>query len=189
MATPKAPKGAKSAYVFFCNQERPNVLASNPNLEFTEVGRILGQRWKAADEATKIKYQQMAEADKQRFQSEVQNFRASGGNEQDLKKKKRKSSKNEPEPDVSQKKTRRKAQSTDGPVVKRPMTAYFYFCRDHRKEFDGKGVSVTQVSKELGARWKAADEATKAKYQEMANVDKQRYTNEKSSSSASKAQN
>lgn len=186
MTTPKTPKGAKSAYVFFCDQERPNVMASDPKLVFTEVGKVLGQRWKAADEATKNKYKQMAEADKQRFLAEVQNFRASGGDEQDLKRKKRKSSKNEPESDVSQKKTRRKAQPTDGPVVKRPLTAYFYFCKDHRKEFDGKGLSITQISKELGSKWKTIDDSAKAKYQEMANSDKQRYNTEKSSLSAKK---
>lgn len=187
MSAPKTPKGAKSAYVFFCSQERPNVLASNPKLEFTEVGRILGQRWKDADAATKKKYQEMAEADKLRFQSEVQNFKASGGNEQDLKKK-RKSNKNDTadQEATSQKKSRKKTPS-DGPTVKRPMTAFFYFSKDYRKEYDGKGLSVGQVGKELGNRWKSADDTVKAKYQEMANADKQRYLNEKSSLSASKA--
>lgn len=187
-STPKVPKGAKSAYVFFCEQERPIVVSQDPKLSFTEIGKILGQRWKAADQATKKKYQDIAEADKQRFLSEVQNFRNSGGNEQDLKKKKRKSSKDEPIEDDSTKKgkSRSKKSTTDGPTVKRPMTAFLYFCKDHRKEFDGKKMSVGDVGKELGVRWKAADDATKAKYQEMANNDKQRFINEKNAASASK---
>ena len=186
---PKVPKGAKSAYVFFCEQERPIVVSQDPKLSFTEIGKILGQRWKSADEATKKKYQDIAEADKQRFLSEVQNFRNAGGNEQDLKKKKRKSSKDEPTEDDSTKKgkpksSRGKKSATDGPTIKRPMTAFLYYCKDHRKEFDGKKMSVGDVGKELGSRWKACDDATKAKYQEMANNDKQRFINEKNSASS-----
>jgi hypothetical protein len=39
--------------MFFCKDQHANVTADNPNIPFTEVGRILGAQW-----------QQMSEKDK-----------------------------------------------------------------------------------------------------------------------------
>lgn len=46
---PAAPKRASGAYVFFTNQERPQIHKEFPGIKFTEMGRVLGERWRALD--------------------------------------------------------------------------------------------------------------------------------------------
>ena len=46
---PNAPKRASGAYVFFTNQERPQIMKEFPGIKFTEMGRILGERWRSLD--------------------------------------------------------------------------------------------------------------------------------------------
>jgi len=48
-----APKSAPSAYVLFCQEERPKLTKANPNLSFGELGTQLGAAWKALSEDEK----------------------------------------------------------------------------------------------------------------------------------------
>ncbi|EOY03382.1 High mobility group isoform 3 [Theobroma cacao] len=43
---PNAPKRAMSGFMFFSQMERENVKKSNPGIAFTEVGKVLGDKWK-----------------------------------------------------------------------------------------------------------------------------------------------
>ncbi|CCU81896.1 high mobility group protein [Blumeria hordei DH14] len=47
---PKAPKRGLSAYMFFANEQRENVRLENPGITFGQVGKMLGERWKALSE-------------------------------------------------------------------------------------------------------------------------------------------
>lgn len=67
---PNAPKRALSAYMFFANENRDIVRAENPGITFGQVGRILGEKWKALTEEEKVPYETKAEADKKRYESE-----------------------------------------------------------------------------------------------------------------------
>ncbi len=67
---PNAPKRALSAYMFFANENRDIVRAENPGITFGQVGRILGEKWKALSEDEKAPYEAKAEADKKRYESE-----------------------------------------------------------------------------------------------------------------------
>lgn len=49
-----APKRASSAFILFSNDERPKVKAENPNIAFGEVAKVISERWKSADEKTKV---------------------------------------------------------------------------------------------------------------------------------------
>eukprot|EP01047_Picozoa_sp_COSAG01_P102310 COSAG01_NODE_31922_length_589_cov_0.948980_1_plen_138_part_01 len=64
---PNAPKGAKSAYMFFSTQRRPQLVASNPSWKFGEYGKAIGAEWGAMSDARKAPYQAPAEADKERY--------------------------------------------------------------------------------------------------------------------------
>ncbi len=44
---PNAPKAGLSAFMFFSSAQRESVKADNPGIAFGEVGKILGERWKA----------------------------------------------------------------------------------------------------------------------------------------------
>jgi hypothetical protein len=79
---PAAPKRASGAYVFFTNEMRPVVMQQFPGIKFTEMGRILGERWRALTPEEKQKYETAAAEDKVRFQSEIQVYNANQAREQ-----------------------------------------------------------------------------------------------------------
>jgi len=54
----KSPvKRACSAFILYCKEHRLTVKKQNPNLSFTETGRLLGMQWKELPEAQKAKYE------------------------------------------------------------------------------------------------------------------------------------
>ncbi|OWB50751.1 hypothetical protein B5S28_g3569 [[Candida] boidinii] len=67
---PNAPKRSLSAYMFFANEQRDIVRAENPGIAFGQIGKLLGERWKALDETGKAPYEAKAEADKKRYEME-----------------------------------------------------------------------------------------------------------------------
>lgn len=71
---PYAPKRASGAYVFFTNEMRPIIMEQFPGIKFVDMGRILGERWRALTTEEKAKYETMATEDKTRFQIEMQQY-------------------------------------------------------------------------------------------------------------------
>jgi high mobility group protein B2 len=73
---PLAPKRASGAYVFFTNEMRPKVLQEYPGIKFVELGKVLGERWRALTPVQKKKHEDVAANDKVRFQLEMQVYTA-----------------------------------------------------------------------------------------------------------------
>lgn len=71
---PNAPKGAKSAYMFFSTLRRPQLVESNPSWKFGEYGKAIGAEWGAMSDAKKAPYQVQADADKQRYAAEMATY-------------------------------------------------------------------------------------------------------------------
>ena len=71
---PAAPKRASGAYVFFTNEMRPKVLQEYPGIKFTDLGIILGERWRALTPEEKKRFEAMAAEDKVRFTVEMQEY-------------------------------------------------------------------------------------------------------------------
>lgn len=67
---PNAPKRSLSAYMFFANENRDIVRAENPGISFGQVGRLLGEKWKALSSEDKSPYENKAAADKKRYEKE-----------------------------------------------------------------------------------------------------------------------
>ena len=72
---PKYPPPLKknvSAFLHFCAEQREAVKAENPEItgKAGEITKILGQRWKALDGDAKARYNEMAAADKRRYDAE-----------------------------------------------------------------------------------------------------------------------
>lgn len=89
---PNMPKRGLSAYMFFANDTRDKVREDNPGIKFGtfifchvhsasssrpkltcctgEVGKLLGERWKALNEKQKAPYEAKAAADKKRYEEE-----------------------------------------------------------------------------------------------------------------------
>ncbi|CAH6418586.1 High mobility group protein [uncultured virus] len=73
------PKAALSGYLFFSQAARPDIKARHPEYTFGEVGKALGEWWKALTPAQKAPYEQAAAQDKLRFQQELATFNRSRG--------------------------------------------------------------------------------------------------------------
>lgn len=60
--------------MFFANEQRENVRAENPNITFGQVGKVLGERWKALNDKQRAPYEAKAAADKKRYEDEKAAF-------------------------------------------------------------------------------------------------------------------
>ena len=76
-----APKRGKSAYIFFCAEERPKIKEANPDWKATEVTYELGARWKKLvaskkkdDVARVAKLNKKASDDKARYLNEMEAY-------------------------------------------------------------------------------------------------------------------
>jgi hypothetical protein len=67
---PNAPKRGLSAYMFFANEQRDTVREENPGISFGQVGKVLGDKWKALSEKQREPYEKKAAADKKRYEEE-----------------------------------------------------------------------------------------------------------------------
>ncbi|KAI1908902.1 Non-histone chromosomal protein 6 [Ophidiomyces ophidiicola] len=73
---PNAPKRGLSAYMFFANEQRENVREENPGITFGQVGKLLGERWKALSDKQRAPYEEKAAADKKRYEDEKASYNA-----------------------------------------------------------------------------------------------------------------
>lgn len=58
----------RSAFFWFCNDERGKVKMLNPEYGVGDIAKELGKRWSDAGSETKSKYEAMAEKDKARYE-------------------------------------------------------------------------------------------------------------------------
>jgi len=80
---PNAPKRGLSAYMFFANEQRENVRAENPGIAFGQVGKVLGERWKALSQKQRDPYEAKAAADKKRYEDEKAAYQSNSGHGED----------------------------------------------------------------------------------------------------------
>jgi structure-specific recognition protein 1 len=74
-----APKKARAAFMWFSQAARAGVVADNPGIAFADVGRRLGDAWKALGEAERAPFAAQAEADKERYRREMGAYEAGKG--------------------------------------------------------------------------------------------------------------
>lgn len=72
---PNAPKRPLSAFFLFCADERASVKALHPNYSVGEVAKELGERWNKVPAEVKSKYEGRVQAEKQRYEKEMDNYR------------------------------------------------------------------------------------------------------------------
>jgi hypothetical protein len=71
---PLAPKRGMSAFMLFSNEQRNKIKGENPEATFGEVGRKVGEAWKALNDKQKQVYVKKAEQDKKRYETELQKY-------------------------------------------------------------------------------------------------------------------
>lgn len=72
--TSRGPKGARSSYIFFTNDQRPLMMKQFPGMRFTEQGIIMGERWRALTPEEKRPYENLAAEDKERYAREMKEY-------------------------------------------------------------------------------------------------------------------
>jgi len=63
--------------MFFANDQRDTVREENPGISFGQVGKVLGDKWKALSEKQRIPYESKAAADKKRYEEEKAKYNVS----------------------------------------------------------------------------------------------------------------
>ncbi|OBT60551.1 hypothetical protein VE03_10472 [Pseudogymnoascus sp. 23342-1-I1] len=71
-----APTRGLSAYLFFANEQRDHVREENPGISFGQIGKVLGDRWKALNEKQRAPYEAKAALDKKRYEDERASYNA-----------------------------------------------------------------------------------------------------------------
>ncbi|BCS22451.1 high-mobility group nucleosome-binding protein [Aspergillus puulaauensis] len=80
---PNAPKRGLSAYMFFANDNRDKVREENPGITFGQVGKMLGEKWKALSDKDRKPYEDKAATDKKRYEDEKAAYQAAGDDEEE----------------------------------------------------------------------------------------------------------
>ncbi|BDD56939.1 Non-histone chromosomal protein 6 [Monascus purpureus] len=80
---PNAPKRGLSAYMFFANEQREKVREENPGISFGQVGKMLGEKWKALSDDERRPYVEKAAADKKRYDEEKKSYLAGDADEEE----------------------------------------------------------------------------------------------------------
>ncbi|BDA45001.1 probable non-histone chromosomal protein 6 [Coccomyxa sp. Obi] len=82
---PNAPKKALSAFMFFSSAKRDEVKKENPEISFGEVGKVLGEKWKAIGATEKAKFEEMAKKDKVRYAKAIEAYNSKKKDEEEEK--------------------------------------------------------------------------------------------------------
>jgi len=173
---PNTPKGKKSAYIFFCSENRDAAKSEiGKDGKATDVTKLLATWWKELkadeDRINELeKYNKMAADDKLRHDQDTEEYALFGCDEQPVVAKKSGGKKSDPN------------------APKGKKSAYIFFCSDNRdaaKSEIGKDGKATDVTKLLATWWNElktdedrSDELEK--YNKMAADDKLRYEQETS---------
>jgi structure-specific recognition protein 1 len=75
---PNAPKKAISAFFYFGAAKREEIKREQPGITIGEVGKKLGELWRAATADEKKPFDEMAERDKERYAREMEAWKAKG---------------------------------------------------------------------------------------------------------------
>ncbi len=186
-------KRGKSAYMFFCAEERASVTHDHPDLGNKDIMRKLGERWtalKAAEtKASKERlsaYEVKAKEDQERYQREKALAPPAEKKPKKAKKPKVEEDEEEEEIIVTKKKTTTKPKAepaAKAPAKKAPakktvkivepaepapkkVSGYINFAKENRADVKAEmpELPASEVSKELGRRWKALSADEQAEY-------------------------
>ncbi|KAE9048133.1 hypothetical protein PR003_g735 [Phytophthora rubi] len=150
-----APKRALSAFMFYSNDIRETVKKEMPELAFLQISSEIGRRWKQISDEERRPYDELAAADKRRYQEEKEDY--------------------VPDPSFETTKGSRKKKDPNAP--KRALSAYFFFCNEIRQEVrdENPNKKITEIATLLAERWRALPDKKRVKYQKMNEEAKVKY--------------
>ena len=71
---PNKPKGVKSAYICFTEQEKKDCEKNNEDVGFTEMSKRCGAKWKAMSDKEKEPFVKLSEKDRKRYDKEMESY-------------------------------------------------------------------------------------------------------------------
>lgn len=153
LETPDKPRRARSAYAFFCDEQRgaamEDVKARDAGkLQLAELGKELSRRWAEAKPETRRRFQLLADQDRHRHSRAMRDY-----------------------VEATDPIAAHKARSAHL-MPKRPLSAYFMFVQDkvqrERAEAslraEGARVTAITMGAQLGRMWHEADEELRAAF-------------------------
>jgi hypothetical protein len=152
-------KNPLTAWIFFCNLERVNIVAQNPNISFGDICKKLAPVWTAMQD--KSKYYKMQADDKVRYTEQKRNLCVE---ERRL---------------LRAYKQQRKVANENRP--KAPTSAYMYFVIHTRKRLcvDNPDSDFKEIGRILGREWSTLSAEGRSLFHAMYLEDKHRFETEK----------
>uniref|UniRef100_A0A3B4TNT3 High mobility group protein B2 n=1 Tax=Seriola dumerili TaxID=41447 RepID=A0A3B4TNT3_SERDU len=151
---PNKPRGKTSSYAFFVATCREEHKKKHPgtSVSFAEFSKKCSERWKTMSAKEKVKFEDLAKNDKVRYDREMKSYVPPKGAKKGKKKK-------------------------DPNAPKRPPSAFFVFCSDHRPRIkeENPGISIGDIAKKLGELWATQSSKDKAPYEAKAAKLKEKY--------------
>ncbi|XP_051242141.1 high mobility group protein B2a [Dicentrarchus labrax] len=152
---PNKPRGKMTSYAYFVATCREEHKKKHPGttVGFSEFSKKCSERWKTMSAKEKVKFEDMAKNDKVRYDQEMKSYVPPKGTKVVGKKKK------------------------DPNAPKRPPSAFFVFCSDHRPRIkeENPGISIGDIAKKLGEFWATQTPKDKAPYVAKAAKLKEKY--------------
>ncbi|XP_041089100.1 high mobility group protein B1a [Polyodon spathula] len=150
---PKKPRGKMSSYAYFVQTCRAEHKKKHPeaSVNFSEFSKKCSERWKSMSSKEKGKFEDLAKLDKVRYEREMKTYI----------------------PPKGEKMKRTK----DPNAPKRPPSAFFVFCAEHRSKIKAEtpGLSIGDVAKKLGGMWNNTSSEDKQPYEKKAAKLKEKY--------------
>lgn len=163
------PKKSLSAYIFFCLDMRDKIKKENDDMTTKEVTSELGRIWKEEyknDEKKAEKYNKLAAEDKERYNTEKENWshEESDKSESDKEDSKKSESESDKEEYVSENTVDTKSKKTK--KTKKIKTPFMRFCLENRKKIKTKNPKwkPKQITEELANNWNSMEEDEKQAY-------------------------
>ncbi|XP_036447475.1 high mobility group protein B2-like isoform X1 [Colossoma macropomum] len=142
------PKGRTSAYAFFVLSCRDELKKKSPTtpVNFSKFSKSCSEQWKALSPSEKKKFEDLAKADKARYDEEMRHY----------------------VPPKGMGKKQRKKKDPNAP--KRPPSAFFIFCSEHRPTVKSEypNLSIGEIAKKLGEMWSKLGTKDRAPFDQKA---------------------
>ncbi|XP_041641995.1 high mobility group protein B2a [Cheilinus undulatus] len=154
MKDPNRPRGKTTSYAFFVQTCREEHKKKHPgtSVNFAEFSKKCSERWKTMSGKEKSKFEEMARNDKVRYDREMKSY-------------------------VPPKGVKGKKKKKDPNAPKRPPSAFFVFCSEHRPRIkeENPGIAIGDIAKKLGELWSKTSDKDKAPYASKAAKLKEKY--------------
>ncbi|OCT99628.1 hypothetical protein XELAEV_18005411mg [Xenopus laevis] len=151
---PNKPRGKMSSYAYFVQTCREEHKKKHPDtsVNFSEFSKKCSERWKSMSAKEKGKFEDLAKGDKARYEREMKTYIPPKGETKGKRKK-------------------------DPNAPKRPPSAFFIFCSEHRPQIKSEtpGLSIGDTAKKLGELWAEQTPKDKLPHEQKAAKLKEKY--------------